>query len=77
MEWKPRRACTGEEKEEGARLVIEMDINNQKVKENNPLSFRPAEVGGPRRRCVGLNRAFESTVLKLWGGSAPLARPTT
>lgn len=76
MEWKPIRACTGEEKEDGARLVIEMDMNNQKVKERNPPSFRPAEVGGPGRRCVGLNRAFGSTVLKLRGGSTPLARPT-
>lgn len=75
MEWKPRRAYTGEGKEDGARLVIEMDMNNQKVKESNPPSFRPAEVGGLGRRYVGLDRAFGSTVLKLWGGSTPLAQP--
>ena len=53
-----------------------MDINNQKMKENDPPSFRPAEVGGLGRRSVGLNRVFESTILKLWGGLTPLAQPT-
>ena len=66
----------GEGMEDWAKPVTEMDMNNQKVKENNPPSFRPAEVGGPGRWSVGLNRAFESTILKLWSGLTPLAQPT-
>lgn len=37
----------GEGKEDWAKPVTEMDMNNQKVKENNPPSFRPAEVDDP------------------------------
>jgi len=66
----------GEGKEDWAKLATEMDMKNQKMKENNPPSFRPAEVGGPGRRSVGLNRKFESRILKLWGGLTPLAQPT-
>jgi len=67
----------GEGKEDWAKLVTEIDMKNQKMKENNPPSFRPAEVGGPGRRYVGLDRKFKSTILKLWGGLTPLAQPTT
>ena len=74
MERELRRAYTGEGKEDWTRLVTEMDMNNQKVKENNPPSFRSAEVGGSGRRFVRLNRAFESTVLKLRSGSTPLTQ---
>ena len=53
-----------------------MDMNNQKARENVPPSFRPAEVGDSGRRFVGLNRVFESAILRLWGGFTPLAQPT-
>ena len=56
------------------RLVTEIDMNNQKVKESNPPSFRPAEVcGPPGRRFMALNRLFEGADLKLWVGLTPLA----
>jgi hypothetical protein len=51
-----------------------MDMNNQKVKENNPPSFRMTEVSDPRRRLVGLNRLFESANLRLWDSLAPLTQ---
>jgi len=57
----------GEGKDDWVRLVTEMDMNNQKVKENNLPSFRPAEVGGSGRRFVGLTRVFESAIVGLWG----------
>lgn len=66
----------GKEKGDWVKLVTEMDMNNQKVKENNPPAFRPAKAGGPGQRFMGLNRAFESAVLKLWSGLSPLAQPT-
>lgn len=53
-----------------------MDINNQKVRENAPPSFRPAEVDGPGRRLVRLNRVFESAILRLCDGFTPLTQPT-
>ena len=58
------------------RLVTEMDMNNQKVKENSPPSSQPAEVGGSGRRFVGLTRLFESAIVGLWAVFAPLAQPT-
>ena len=58
------------------RLVTEMDMNNQKVKGNNPPPFRLAEVDGSGRRFVRLNRAFESKVLKLLSVLTPLAQST-
>lgn len=76
MEWKPRRAYTGDGRGDWAKVVTEMDMNNQKAKENALPSFRPAEVGGPGRRFVGLNRMFESAILRLRGGFTPLAQPT-
>jgi hypothetical protein len=75
MERKPRRAWTEGRKEDWAKVVTEMDMNSQKVKETNPPSFRPAEVSGPGR-FVGSNRAFECPILKLWRGFTPLAQPT-
>jgi hypothetical protein len=56
--------------------MTKMDMDSQKVKESNPPSFRPAEVGGPGRGFVGLNRVFESTILGLWDGFAPVVQPT-
>ena len=55
------------------RLVTEMDMNNQKVKENN-LSGRQRWMA--RDDGLRLNRAFESTVLKLHSGLTPLAQST-
>jgi len=76
MERNPRSAYTGDGREDWARLVTETDMNNQKVKENNPPSFRPAEVGGPGRRLVGSNRTFGNAILEDRGEFTPLTQPT-
>ena len=55
----------GDGNDDWVRLVTEMDMNSQKVKENNPPSFQPAEVGGSGRRFVGLTRVFESAIVGL------------
>jgi len=62
----------GEGKDDWVKLVTEMDMKSQKVKENALPSFRPAEVGGSGRRFMGLTGVFESTIVGHWGGFTPL-----
>ena len=48
-------------------------MNNQKVRKNDPPSFRTTEVSD-RGRLVGLDRMFESENLKLWVSFTPLSQ---